>query len=590
MNGSIDDVIENILARKLDKQEAIKYFDAFSAEEQSELLTKLNNEVLSDDGDSERAPAGQAQQAVAVPMLTPVLEHSLSEQHLEYIKDLAEAFGTFAPKSKTNAIQSQHFFVDQRKTGGLKKLLKAMQYHITYDRGEGAYLYDVDGNKYVDITGDNGVNLFGHQPEFVKDAIIARLNKGYPLVGYTEELFKAAKLFCDITQQERVLFTQSGTEAVMWACRIARAATRKKKIVIFDGAYHGLSDTVLAFKGPNGISMSGGLGTLQEFADQLIVLDYGDMDQLRDIERCADEVAAVLVEPVQSRDPAKQPVAYLKELRKLTLEQNIVLIFDEMITGFRTCPRGVQGLFHVKADISTYGKVPGGGMPTGMIAGLAKYMDYVDGGTWNLDDDSMPSLKRTLMAGTHTRNPLKIAATLATLEQIDRRCHGETDCTTCNCFQKELSRKTDHLADSLNRFFTEQRVPIRIVHFRSLFRLKFLEDANGIVKELVFVLMRMNGVETSVSGNFFLNIEHTDEDIAAVVEAVKKSINTLLAKGFYREPDAAEVVEPDVPTTKEHGPPPAPKTMTSDPDSTQVARLKAMIFADLQGALEQEGR
>lgn len=573
MTTAIEDVIERIVSKQIDKAQAKEHFETLSDAEKSQLLSALSDKVEGPEV-SEEAPI----QAPAAPMLKPALERSLSEHHLEVIKRWGKQFGQFAPKSKELAMEAQHYFVDQRKTGGLKKCLKPLQYHITYHKGEGAYLFDVDGNKYVDITGDNGVNLFGQQPQFIKDAIDERMHRGYPLVGYTEELFKAARLFTDLTQHDRVLFTQSGTEAVMWACRIARAFNRKKKIVTFDGAYHGLSDTVLAFKGPGGISMSGGLGTLQEFADELIVLDWNDMSTLEIIEKHADEIAGVLVEPVQSRAPHIQPAEFLRELRKVTLEKDIVLIFDEMITGFRAGEQGCQGLWGIKADIATYGKIPGGGMPTGMIAGMQKYMDFVDGGTWELEDDSMPSLKRTLMAGTHTRNPLKIAATLATLSEIKRRVDTDPD-----NFYPALNRKTEHLAIALNDFFKEKRVPIVIDYFSSLFRFRFLDDANGVVRELVFILLRMNGVETSVSGNFFINTEHTNEDISVVIEAVKATVNTLIEEGFYSEPEPEEIAEQAPVAFVTEAPQETQEAATEQAvTAQQMDQLKQLIMNDLQ--------
>jgi glutamate-1-semialdehyde 2,1-aminomutase len=465
--------------------------------------------------------------------------------------------------------------------------MKPLQFHLTYDRGEGAYLYDIDGNKYIDIACDNGVNLFGHQPEFVTSAIIKRLHKGYPLVGYTEELTQVTKLFSELTGHERVLLTQSGTEAVMWAVRIARAATSKKKIVIFDGAFHGLSDTVLAAKDQFGNSIAMGLGMLAEFADELIVLDYGDMDQLNIIEERADEIAGVLVEPVQSRHPASQPVEFLKELRKLTLEKEIVLIMDEMITGFRVCCNGVQGLWNIKGDLATYGKIPAGGMPSGMIAGLAKYMNFVDGGAFNYDDNSMPSVKKALMAGTHTRNPIKLAATLAVLTEMKTRCaaSGHEHCDSHSCFLQALNKTTLRMCDELNLFFALQNVPVIIEYFSSLFRIKFLDDPNGVVKELLLVLMRMNGVETSPSGNCFLTVVHSDEDISGIITAVKKSIGTLLAENFFYASD--DLPEEEEAETEIYNAP--NNTVHQSQKNDQMEKLRNLLVSDLKNFQEKGG-
>lgn len=581
MATSVDDVVESILARRIDRQDALRSFKGLSEQEQQRILLSLKSRLQGE------APQAAAPVQAPAPrrMLKSVHELNLNERHTHYIEQLAGDFERFVLKSKENALKHQAYFVDQRKTAGLKRALKSVQFQLTYDRAEGAYIYDVDGNKYIDITGDNGVNLFGHQAEFMKQALVQRLDRGIPLVAYSEELFEAARLFCELTGHERMVFAQSGTEAVMWAVRIARAATGKKKIVIFDGSYHGLSDAVLAFRDRKGGSMSAGLGMLQEFADQLVILDYGDMDQLQVIEQRSDEIACVLCEPIQSRFPARQPKEFLQELRKLTLEQDIVLIFDEMITGFRAGCKGAEGFYKVKPDLSTYGKVVGGGMPTGVIAGLARYMDYVDGGTWRFDDNSMPSLRRTMMAGTHTQNSLKVAAALALCREMKRRCTAGPDCDYESCFLHGLNEKTRRMAEEINAFFSERRVPLVTEYFSSLFRFQVIDDPFGLTRELFIVLLKRHGVETSTSGNCFLTTVHTDEDIRGVIEAVKRSIDIMLAEGFFEEPAeeeaATEEIRQPAPATAKAPvvvPPATPQATT--PVSSQ--RLREMILADLQ--------
>jgi glutamate-1-semialdehyde aminotransferase len=580
MDTSAEDVLESILAKRIDKQDALRSFNKLSEADRNRIVAGLKSVLKGADD----APAEAVAHRPAAPTLKSIHESDLTEAQKDYLRQLAKAFAGRVPKSRHNAMVHQAYFVDQRKVAGLKRPLKPMQFQLTYERAEGAYLYDVDGNKYVDITGDNGVNFFGHQPEFMKKALVKRLNQGYPLVAYSEDLFEAARLFCEITGHERMVFAQSGTEAVMWATRMARAATGKKKVVIFDGSYHGLSDNVLALKGRNGMSMSAGLGLLQEFADQLIVLDYGKMEELDTIEKHADDIACVLTEPIQSRFPSRQPVEFMHALRKLTLEKNIVLIFDEMITGFRAGRKGAEGFYQVKPDLATYGKVPGGGMPTGIIAGLAKYMDYVDGGVWEFDDTSMPSLKRAVMAGTHTQNSLKVSATLAACTEMKRLCQAQ-DCgyLSCTCAIGELNRKTKAMCDELNAYFAQKRVPLAIEYFSSLFRFLVTDDAYGLVRELLVILLRMNGVETSTSGGCFMNLAHGDADVRAVVDGFKSSVETLLERGFFGEapveagttPAAAPGKEP--PLASQTPPPPL-----LDGAISHLDKLRALLLADLR--------
>jgi glutamate-1-semialdehyde 2,1-aminomutase len=584
MTSPINDVIDKILSKTIDKQEAQASFESLSDEQKIQLLAEIRLKMPADEtveSDESAEPEAPAEQAPR--LLSSVHELGLSDHHKEYIAELTVDFENYVPKSKGNALKHQQYFVDQRKTAGLKNALKSIQFQLTYEKADGPYLYDIDGHEYIDLAGDNGVNLFGHQPDFMKKALSERLEKGYPLVGYSEDLFEAARLFTEITGHERVVFAQSGTEAVMWAVRIARAATLKKKIVTFEGSYHGLSDAVLAFRDRKGNTMAAGLGMLQEFAEQLIILDFGKMEDLKVIEERADEIACVLCEPVQSRFPALQPKEFVKELRKVTMENNVTLIFDEMITGLRACCRGAEGFYDVKPDIGVYGKIPGGGMPTGVIAGAAKYMDYVDGGTWNFDDKSMPKLKRTFMAGTHTQNPFKVSACLAVLTELKNRCKAEPRCDFHTCFLSEMNDRTERLSNQMNEYFAEVRVPIEVDYFSSLFRFKVSDDEFGMVRELLIVLLKMNGVETSTSGNNFLTTQHTDEHCQRVMDAVKIATAILIEKGFFYQAEEVEEVEAAVvaaPVAQVAAP--ATPVDQSPADNYQAAQLKNLIIADLQ--------
>lgn len=573
MATSVDDVVESILAKKIDRQDALRSFNGLSAEEKLRIVQSLKAKLQPDEPVAAAADVQPTKRT-----LKSLHELNITERHTQYIEKLAREYEQFVPKSKDNALKHQAYFVDQRKTAGLKRALKSVQFQLTYDHAKGAYIYDVDGNKYIDLTGDNGVNLFGQQAPFMRKALVERLDRGNPLVAYSEDLFQAAKLFCELTGHERMVFAQSGTESLMWAVRIARAATGKKKVVIFDGSYHGLSDAVLAFRDRKGGSMAAGLGMVQEFADQLVILDYGSMDHLQLIEQHSEDIACVLTEPIQSRFPSRKPKEFLQELRKLTLEKNIALIFDEMITGFRAGCKGAEGYFKVKPDISTYGKVVGGGMPTGVIAGLAKYMDYVDGGTWRFDDASMPSLRRTMMAGTHTQNSLKVSAALAICTEMKNRCTAGHDCDYESCFLSGLNARTERMAEEINAFFIERRVPLVTEYFSSLFRFQVMDDPFGLVRELFIILLKKNGVETSTSGNCFFTTEHTDEDMRVVIEAVKKSIDIMLAEGFFEEPQEASEPAATEKASKASAPPAENKPAGVFPS----VKLRELILADLR--------
>jgi glutamate-1-semialdehyde aminotransferase len=169
------------------------------------------------------------------------------------------------------------------------------------------------------------------------------------------------------------------------------------------------------------------LGVLQNMVEDVLMFDYTHPQLVEQIKAHAHELAAVVVEPVQSRKPGYQPVQLLKELRAMTTAANVLLIFDEMITGFRVHPGGAQAHFGVRADIATYGKVVGGGMPIGVVAGMAKFMDTLDGGPWQYGDDSYPEVATTYYAGTFCKHPLSMAAALALLQELERqgpRCNS----------------------------------------------------------------------------------------------------------------------------------------------------------------------
>jgi len=264
-------------------------------------------------------------------------------------------------------------------------------------------------------------------------------------------------------------------------------------------------------------------GVPAKMVEDVLVLDYGDPASLEVIRAHADELAAVLVEPVQSRNPDLQPKQFLHELRKLTEESGIALIFDEMITGFRVHPRGAQGWFGVQADIAAYGKIVGGGMPMGMIAGKAAFMDALDGGLWQYGDDSFPEAGVTFFGGTFVRHPLALAAAWATLNHLKEQ--GPQ-------LQQQLNEKSNRFAREINDYLEAIRVPIHIANCGSLFHFDFHGDQR--FSELLFYHLREKGVHLWYRPSF-LSTAHTDEDIRYVIDAFKQSAAELKEGGFLSE-------------------------------------------------------
>src|SRR5690606_28160528 len=253
----------------------------------------------------------------------------------------------------------------------------------------------------------------------------------------------------------------------------------------------------------------------------MLILEYGTDESLQTIRERVGELAAVLVEPIQSRRPEFVPVHFLKELRAITERSGTALIFDEVISGFRFHPRGAQGMLDIQADIGTYGKVAGAGLSIGIIAGKKKFMDALDGGFWQFGDQSVPESGVTYFAGTFVRHPLALATTKASLEYMKEMGPD---------LQRSLNRKTDYLAGQLNSIASRYTAPIYIAHCGSLWKIKFQEEYP--YSELLFSDMRLKGVHILDGFPCFLTTAHTDEDIQKIIFAFEESIHELIRAGF----------------------------------------------------------
>jgi glutamate-1-semialdehyde aminotransferase/acyl-CoA synthetase (AMP-forming)/AMP-acid ligase II/3-oxoacyl-(acyl-carrier-protein) synthase/acyl carrier protein len=344
----------------------------------------------------------------------------LKERQREYLAELIDKIISKTGRSKELTQQYRPVWANNRNIAGFRPLLKEIIYQVVTQQASGAEFTDVDGNRFIDLTCGFGVYFFGHNPAFIKEAVAKQLELGVPIGPMSTDAGKVAALICQLTGSERVAFYNSGTEAVMVAIRLARTVTRRDKIVLFAGAYHGTFDGVLALPSGNGSGGSIPLapGVTASLVQDVIVLEYGSEEALDYIREHGSELAAVLVEPVQSRRPDLQPAEFLKKLREMTANSGTALIFDEVITGFRIHPGGAQAWFDVRADIVTYGKIAGGGYPVGIVAGKSQYLDAIDGGMWQYGDDSMPEKLTTFVAGTFNQHPLAMTAGLAALTRF----------------------------------------------------------------------------------------------------------------------------------------------------------------------------
>lgn len=454
-------------------------------------------------------PTFSATQKESMALLTP---HQ--QKHLDA---LITRFVTKTQESKRLSQDYRSYHANSRAVTGFFPSIKEMIYPIHGQRGKGARLWDVDGNEYVDISMGFGTLLFGHSPSFIIEALQQQIQHGILHGPQSRLAGEVAKLICELTGAERAALCNTGTEAVMGAIRLARTATGRSKIALFAGSYHGNLDEVLI----KGVMTADGKlcsvpkasGIPQYMAENVIILNYDTPESLDIIQAHAHELAAVLVEPIQSSRPDLQPQEFLCQLRQLTQETGIVLIFDEVITGFRMHSAGIQGLWDIQADITTYGKAVAAGMPIGVIAGKAAFMDALDGGMWNYGDESYPQAKSTFFAGTFFKHPLAMAAAWAALNHIKN--YGSK-------LQEELTQKTANLVEALNSYFSQEQVSIRVVNFGSLFRFTF--PNNSVIGNLFYYYLLEKGVYAWEGRNFYLSTAHTEEDIEYILQAVKESV------------------------------------------------------------------
>jgi iturin family lipopeptide synthetase A len=443
----------------------------------------------------------------------------LSQQQQRYLEAFIDRYTKQTQKSKQRSQISRPFLSDSRAVAGFRLGIKEMLYPIVGTRYQGCRFWDLDGNEYIDLAMGFGTHLFGHGATFLKQAIHEQLERGIAVGPQPDLAGEVAQLFCEVTGLERVAFCQSGSEAVMVALRLARTATQRNRIALFTGSYHGHFDGVLAQAqdGVSGVPMAAGIspGTVKD----VLVLNYGDPGALEILKQEMHTLAAVLVEPVQSRRPDLQPREFLHQLRQLTQATGTALIFDEIMTGFRIHPGGAQAYFGVRADLATYSKILGGGNPLAAVAGTSRFMNGIDGGLWDYGDRSYPEAERTFFAGTFNKPPLSLATCRAALRYLQEQ--GEQ-------LQEKLNDRTNRLVNNLNTFFEEEQVPLQVVNFGSLFRFTFKGNM-----DLFFYHLIEKGVYVWEGRTCFLSTAHTEEDINRIIQAVKESIQEMREGGFF---------------------------------------------------------
>jgi glutamate-1-semialdehyde 2,1-aminomutase len=389
-------------------------------------------------------------------------------------------------------------------------------------QGSGAYMTDADGNKYLDYIGSWGPHLFGHNPDFIKQALLHQVERGVSFGTPSENEVKIAELITELVPSvEMVRMVNSGTEATMSAVRAARGFTGREKIIKFEGCYHGHADFFLIKAGSGaltlGVPTSPGV-TKGNAADTLLA-DFNDLQSVEKlIENNKDEIAAIIIEPIAGNmGVIISSDEFLQGLRNLCDENGIVLIFDEVMTGFRVAAGGAQEVLGVTPDLSTFGKIIGGGLPVGAFGGRKEIMETI------------APVGPVYQAGTLSGNPLAMAAGYAALKHISENPD----------LYKELERKSFYLEEGfrknlieLGKNYTMNRAGSMMCMFFTEHPVNNFQSAVGSDTELYgkyFHEMLNRGIYLAPAQfeAMFVSTAHTTEDLDKTIEAHKKSLEVI---------------------------------------------------------------
>ncbi|NNF32367.1 MAG: glutamate-1-semialdehyde 2,1-aminomutase [Flavobacteriaceae bacterium] len=393
---------------------------------------------------------------------------------------------------------------------------------VFVEKAEGAYLYDADGNKLIDYIASWGPMILGHAFQPVIEAVVAKAEKGTSFGMPTEiETEIAALAISMVPGIDKIRFVNSGTEACMSAVRLARGFTKKDKIIKFAGCYHGHSDSFLIEAGSGAVTFGvpNSPGVTQGTARDTLLATYNDLNSVSElISENKDEIACVILEPVAGNMGCIPPAnGFLEGLRKLCDANGILLVFDEVMTGFRLAPGGAQELFGVRADIVTFGKVIGGGLPVGAFAARNEIMNF------------LAPVGPVYQAGTLSGNPLAMAAGLAMLKNLKESKE----------VYRSLEEKTKYLHTGLTTALNEHNVVHTINRLGSMISVHFTQnevvdfttsaEGNNEVFRKFFHGMLNQGIYLPPSAfeSWFLNDALSYEDLDRTIDACRIIAKTL---------------------------------------------------------------
>lgn len=424
--------------------------------------------------------------------------------------------------------KSEELFADAQTVipGGVNSPVRAFKgvsgTPIFFERGEGAYLIDADGQSYIDYVGSWGPMILGHANPDVIEAVKKQLTQGLGYGAPTEIETRMAKKVCELVPSiEKVRMVSSGTEATMSAIRLARGFTGRDKIVKFEGCYHGHADSLLVKAGSGALTLGvpNSPGVPASVAEHTLTLPYNNSEAVKNLfSEMGEQIAAIIVEPVAGNMNCILPKdGFLETLRECCDASQSVLIFDEVMTGFRTALGGVQAIYKVKPDLTTLGKVIGGGLPVGAFGGRADIMDAI------------APIGPVYQAGTLSGNPLAMAAGLAMLEAVSQPGFFDT-----------LGQKTAKLVNGLKAVAEQAKIPFTFNQIGGMFGFFFTDEPTVSTFEQVMACdqerfkkfyhgMLAEGVYLAPSAfeAGFVSSAHTDKEINATIEAAKKVFASL---------------------------------------------------------------
>jgi glutamate-1-semialdehyde 2,1-aminomutase len=385
-------------------------------------------------------------------------------------------------------------------------------------RAQGAYIYDADDNAYIDYVGSWGPMILGHNHPAILEAVISTAQNGLSFGAPTEvEITMAEKVRELVPSMESLRMVSSGTEATMSAIRLARGYTNRDKILKFEGCYHGHADALLVKAGSGALTLGvpNSPGIPADFAKHTLTVSYNKIEEVKEIfAKYPDQIACIIVEPVAGNMNCIPPVeGFLEGLRAVCDQYNSVLIFDEVMTGFRVALGGAQAHYNVKPDLTTLGKVIGGGMPVGAFGGKKEIMDYI------------APVGPVYQAGTLSGNPIAMAAGLASLTELAK-----------DDKHKQLSAATEKLAMGLKAAAERHGVNLSINYVGAMFGFFFTDDDQPITTfeqvmacdsekfNRFFHLMLEHGIYLAPSSfeTGFLSTAHSDDIIEITLEAAAK--------------------------------------------------------------------